>query len=136
MERNIVTIRFLITILDLQLKQIIRIQEDHSISTYFYHRKTSVLKPSFHKVVGLDTCNSIKNRLQLRRFLVKFGKFLTTSIITDHILWLLLNGIKSLQIIHFSQFFFFLNLQSHFSLPYFFNMTSSIERKSISMYST
>ena len=34
MERNIVTIRFLITISDLQLKQIITIQEDHSISTY------------------------------------------------------------------------------------------------------
>ena len=33
MERNIVTIKFLITILDLQFKQI-TIQEDHNIQTY------------------------------------------------------------------------------------------------------
>ena len=42
-----------------------------------------MLKSPFHKVVDLDTCNFIKNRLQHRCFPVKFAEFLTTSFITN-----------------------------------------------------
>ena len=48
-----------------------------------FHRKTTVLKSPFHKVVGLDTCNFIKIRLHHRCFPVKFAKFLLTSFITN-----------------------------------------------------
>ena len=55
----------------------------------------------FSKVEGLGTCNFIKNRLQQTP--VKFANFLTSFFLTEHLLRLLLNDVKSLQIIHFSQ---------------------------------
>ena len=61
-----------------------------------------MLEPPFNEVVGLDACNFIKNRLQHRWFSVEFAKFLT-SFITEHLQWLLLKGVKSLHILHFSQ---------------------------------
>ena len=43
-----------------------------------------------HKVAGLRPETLLKKRLQHRCFPVKFGKFLTTAIFTDHLPWLLL----------------------------------------------
>ena len=63
--------------------------------------KHLVLESPFNKVVGLDTSNFIKNRLQHRCLPVKFAKLLTTSFLTEHLCWLLLNGVESLQIIQF-----------------------------------
>ena len=45
---------------------------------------------SFDKVAGLKVWNFIKNRLQHRRFPVKFVKFLRTPFFTEHLWWLLL----------------------------------------------
>ena len=46
-------------------------------------RKTSVLGSLFNKVPCLQACNSFKNRLQHRCFLVKFTKFLRTHILKN-----------------------------------------------------
>ena len=40
-----------------------------------------MLEPLFNKVPSLQACNFIKKRLQLRCFLLKFAKFLRTSIL-------------------------------------------------------
>ena len=44
----------------------------------------------FKRVAGLRLCNIIKKRLQHRCFAVKFAKFLRTSFLTEHLMWLLL----------------------------------------------
>ena len=79
-----------------------------------------VLKQSFadvlqnrcsEKVAGLRVCIFIKRRLQYRCFPVKFRKFLRTPFFTEHLWWLLLEGVckgtslvKILQSCHFNIF--------------------------------
>ena len=59
------------------------------------------LESPFNENLGLHTCNFMKNRLQHSYFPVTFAKISTTSFLTEHRRWLLLNGAKSLQFIHF-----------------------------------
>ena len=47
------------------------------------HRKTPVLESLFNKAARPQECNFIKNRLQNRRFPVKFAKFLRTPFLQD-----------------------------------------------------
>ena len=86
----------------------------------------SVLASPFNKVVHLETCDFIESRLQHRCFPVKFAKFLTTSILTEHLQCLLLNGLKSLQVIHFfSTLIFFDKFSGNFFFETRFSFTSS-----------
>ena len=48
-------------------------------NSWIFTGKAPVLESHFNKVVGLHTCNFIKNRLQHRCFPVTFAKFLITS---------------------------------------------------------
>ena len=50
-----------------------------------------MLEPLFNKAAGLNVCNSIKKRLQQRRFLLKVEKFLRTPFFTEEFQWLLLS---------------------------------------------
>ena len=52
-----------------------------------FHPKTSVLESLFNKATGLKACNSIKKKLQHRRFPVKF---LRTPFFTEEFQWLFL----------------------------------------------
>ena len=63
------------------------------------------------KVADLKVCNFIKKRLQHRCFPVEFHKFLRASFFTEHLRWLLLEGVfkgtslvKILQCCHFNIF--------------------------------
>ena len=47
------------------------------------HRKAPVLESLFHKVVGLQVCNFIKQKLQHRCFLCNLAKFVRTSILKN-----------------------------------------------------
>ena len=67
----------------------------------------------FNKVLGLQSCNFIKKRLQHSCFPVNIMKFLRTPLFIEHLWWLLLNFLQNLLIISqqgFSQKF----LRSHF----------------------
>ena len=55
-----------------------------------HNNKNTYVVVSFDKVAGLKVWNFIKNRLQHRRFPVKFVKFLRTPFFTEHLWWLLL----------------------------------------------
>ena len=50
------------------------------------------VKASFNTVAGLQAyaCNSIKKRIQIRRFLVNIAKFLRTAFSIEQLWWLLL----------------------------------------------
>ena len=67
----------------------------------------------FNKVLGLQSCDFVKKRLQHRCFPVNIMEFLRTSFFIEHLWWLLLNFLQNLLIISqqgFSQKF----LRSHF----------------------
>ena len=85
----------------------------------------------FNKVAGPQTCNFIKNRLQLRRFPMKFAKFLRTPVSKNTckqlllIIWMILlvhnNGYilwisSSLQVLHCFFHSSFIRLWHRFSL--------------------
>ena len=54
-----------------------------------------MLESLFNKATVLRPCNFIKERLQKRRFSVKFTKFLRTPFFTEHSQWLLMkNGLQ------------------------------------------
>ena len=50
----------------------------------------------FNKVVGLQSCDFIKRRLQHRCFPVNIAKFLRTTFFIEHLWWLLLNFLQNL----------------------------------------
>ena len=54
-----------------------------SCSVKNFARKIPVLKSLFNRVAGLEVCNFIKERLQPRRFLMEFAKFLRTPILKN-----------------------------------------------------
>ena len=57
------------------------------------YRETPVLESLFNKVAGLQACNYIKKRPQLRCFPVNIAKFLRTPILKNTCEELLLNFI-------------------------------------------
>ena len=70
-----------------------------------------MLKYLFNKIKGLKAWNFIKKRLEHKCFPVKFRKFLRTTFFTEHLRWLLLEGVcersslvKILQSCHFNIF--------------------------------
>ena len=50
-----------------------------------FHSKTPVLESVFDEIAGLKACNFAKKKLQHRRYLVKFAKFLKTLFFTEHL---------------------------------------------------
>ena len=50
----------------------------------------------FNKVLGLQSCDFVKRRLQHRCFPVNITNFLRTSFFIEHLWWLLLNLLQNL----------------------------------------
>ena len=69
-----------------------------------FHRRKPVLGSLLNKVVGPKVCNFIKKRPQHRCFPVKCLKFLRAPFLTEHLWWLLLEGVcKRTSLVKISQ---------------------------------
>ena len=61
-------------------------------------RKTPELESLFNKVTGLQPCNFIKKRLQLRYFPLNIATFLRTALFIEHFRWLVLDPVSHLRL--------------------------------------
>ena len=60
------------------------------LKNFANYKEKHVLESFLSKSPGLQVCNFIKKRLQLRCFLVKFANFLRAPFFTEHLRGLLL----------------------------------------------